>query len=198
MDKMVNSAKFFYTGTKVARGIMNAAAWICGVVAVLVWFLPESAFFNGTETLTFGPVEIMLCPDGMLAPVWVRSKLSGMLAVCTLVFVFACKVLRVMQQILEPVQQGRPFGDDMAANIQKLAWLTLIGGGIAEIGKLAVIALSLGNRDLMGYFNASVVQSVRIRYELDLWFVVLFIFLMLMRHIFTYGQQLQQLSDETL
>ncbi len=198
MDKMIKSAGFFYTVTKVSRGIMRVAAWICAVVAGLVWVFPESAFLNGTETLSFGPVSLTLIPDGMLAPVWMRSKLFAVLLLCVIAFVFAMKVLAVLQDILEPMRQGRPFEDRVAADFRKLAWLSLIGGGISEAVRLAVLALSLGNRDLMGYFNPETVQRVQLNYELNLWFVGVFILLMLMGHIFAYGQQLQQLSDETV
>lgn len=198
MDKMINSARFFYTGSKVARGILNAAAWICGVVAVLVWILPGSAFLSSTETLTFGPLSLVMHPGEMADLSLVRLKLSGMLAVCTIVLAFVCRVLRVICEILEPMQEGRPFGDDVAPRMKKLAWLCLIGGGIAEIAKMLIVGMTLGGRDLMQYFNPALVQSVELQLELNLWFVGAFILLMLMSHIFAYGQQLQQLSDETL
>jgi hypothetical protein len=96
------------------------------------------------------------------------------------------------------MEQGQPFGDAVVPNLKKLAWLSLIGGGIFEIVKLVMLALILGSRDLMAFFNPAVVQSVEVQYEMNLWFVAVFILLMLMSHIFAYGQQLQQLSDETL
>lgn len=198
MEKMQNTAKFFYTGSKVAHGIFNAAAWICGVVAVLVWFLPESAFWNGTESLSFGPVTITKIPDGMLAPIWVRAGIFEQLLLSFIVLFFACKMLRVIQNILEPMTQGQPFMDTVANNLKRLAWLCLIGGAVSECAKLAGIALTLGQNDLMMYFNPDVVQSVELNYELNLWFLPVFVLLMLMGHVFEYGQQLQQLSDETL
>jgi hypothetical protein len=198
MKKMINSAKFFCTFTKVLRVAFMIAAWICGVVAALVWLLPESAFVYDTETITFGSVSITLIPDGTVDLALLRGKLSAMLLVCTIVFVFTCMVLRVLRHILEPMEQGQPFGDAVVPNLKKLAWLSLIGGGIFEIVKLVMLALILGSRDLMAFFNPAVVQSVEVQYEMNLWFVAVFILLMLMSHIFAYGQQLQQLSDETL
>ena len=198
MDKMINSAKFFHTGSKVIYGIFNAAAWICGVVAALIWFLPEETFWNGTESLTFGPVTVVLKGDGMLAPIWVRTGIFEELLLCFIVLFFACRVLRVIQSILEPMTQGQPFMDTVAPNLKKLAWLCLIGGAVSEAATTAYFALVYGQRNLMNHFNPQVVESVEVSYELNMWFLPVFILLMLMSHVFAYGQQLQQLSDETL
>lgn len=198
MEKMINSAKFFHTGAKVARGIFNAAAWICAVVAVLVWFLPESAFWGGTESFSIGPLTIELVPDGMLAPIWIRvSAFESVLLVFIILF-FGCRALQILEQILHPMTLGQPFDDSVAPNLKKLAWLCLIGGGIYEVGGLVYQALLLSGRDLMHYFNDTVVKSVTVEHELDIWFVAGFILLILLSHVFAYGQQLQQLSDETV
>ena len=198
MNKMINSAKFFHTGTKVIYGIFNAAAWICGVVAVLIWFLPEETFWNATETLSFGPVAVTLKGDGMLAPEWVRLGAFEEVLLCFIVLFFACRVLLVIRGILEPMTLGQPFVDSVAPNLRKLAWLCLIGGAVSEIAKTAYMALLFGQRDLMHYFNPQIVEGVEVSYELNMWFLPVFVLLMLMSHVFAYGQQLQQLSDETL
>lgn len=198
MDKMINSAKFFHTGAKVAYGIFNAAAWICAVVAVLIWLLPESAFLGGTESFSLGIVTIELVPDGMLAPIWVRVTAFESVLLAFIMLFVGCRALRIIQQILQPMTLGQPFDGSVAPNLKKLAWLCLIGGGIAEIGGLAYQVLVLGNRDLMHYFNPTIVKSITVDTEPDLWFVGGFVLLMLMSHVFAYGQQLQQLSDETL
>jgi hypothetical protein len=182
----------------VARGIFNAAAWICAVVAILVWFLPESAFWGGTESFTLGPVTIELVPDGMLAPIWVRVGAFESVLLAFIMLFFSCRALRILEQILHPMTLGQPFDGSVAPNLKKLAWLCLIGGGIYEIGGLAHQALVLHGRDLAQYFNSAVVKNITVEHELNMWFIAGFVLLMLMSHVFAYGQQLQQLSDETL
>ncbi len=198
MDKIINSSKFFHTACKVVYGIFNAATWICGVVAVLIWVLPESAFLGGTESFSLGPVTVTLVPDGMLAPIWVRTGFFEQLLLCFVVLFFSCNVLKVIQKILEPMTQGQPFMDTVAVNLKKLAWLCLVGGFIAELAKIVGQALTISQRELMHYFNPELVENVEISYEMDMGFLLAFVLLMLMSHIFQYGQQLQQLSDETL
>ena len=198
MEKMINSAKFFHTFVKVGYAIFNAAAWICGVVAVVIWFLPKSAFQEGEEMLSFGPVTITRITDGVLAPEWVRLGVFEILLVAFAVLVFICFVLRVVRRILEPMSQGQPFRENVADDIKKLAWICLIGGLVVEIAKTVGIALHLGRQDLMVYFNPAMVSKVEVEYSFSTWYIWVFALLMLMSHVFRYGQQLQQLSDETL
>ena len=198
MEKMINSAKFFHTLVKVLHGISNAAAWVCGVVAVLVWFLPKSAFLGGEETLSFGPLTITRVTDGVLAPEWVRLEIFEIMLLACVALVFACFVLRVVRRILEPMSLGQPFKENVADDIKKLAWTCLIGGAVVELAKAVGFLLIWGQRDPMDYFNPALVADVRLDYTISTWFVWVFALLMLMSHVFRYGQQLQQLSDETL
>ena len=54
MEKLINSSKFFHTVVKVMGKFFNIGAWICGVVAILVWFLPMSAFEGGEDYALLG------------------------------------------------------------------------------------------------------------------------------------------------
>ena len=115
-----------------------------------------------------------------------------------IILFFSCRALRILEQILHPMTLGHPFDGSFAPTLKKLAWLCLIGGGIYEIGGLAHQALVLHGRDLAQYFNSAVVKNITVEHELNMWFIAGFVLLMLMSHVFAYGQQLQQLSDETL
>lgn len=198
MEKLMNSTGFFYTGVKTARVIFRVAAWIMGVAAAVVWFLPESAFLDGAEIISLGPVELTLVSGGALDTMWIRGKVSVLLAMAVILQVILCRVLKVLQEILEPMRRGQPFDNQVPANLKKMAWLALVGGLFLEIFDMVTAALVWGNRNTMEYFNPEVVQSVRMNYELNLWFVAVFCLLMVLSHVFAYGQQLQQLSDETL
>ena len=198
MEKMINSAKFFYTFIKHIHNIFKVVAWICGVVAALVWFVPKNAFQGGEEMLSFGPVTITRITDGVLAPEWVRLRAFEILLLACVGLVFVGFALRVVRRILEPMSQGRPFQENVADDINKLAWICLIGGLMVEIAKTAGIALHLGQQDLMVYFNPAMVSKVAVEYSFSTWYIWVFALLMLMSHVFRYGQQLQQLSDETL
>lgn len=198
MEKMIHSAKFFHTFVKVGYAIFNAAAWICGVVAVLVWFLPEDAFLGGEESLSFGPLTITRVTDGVLAPEWVRLQVFEIVLLAFAALVFACFVLRVLRRILEPMSQGQPFRENVADDIKKLAWICLAGGFVVELARAIGLFLTWGQRDPMDYFNPALVSDVRLEYQFSTWYIWVFALLMLMSHVFRYGQQLQQLSDETL
>ena len=195
---MINSAKFFHTLVNVMGSIFHAAAWICGVVAVLLWFLPISTFTGGQETLSFGPVTISRITDGVLATEWVRLHVFEVVLLAFVGLLLGFFILRILRRILEPMSQGRPFGDNVSVDIKKLAWICLIGGFVLETAKVVGMALSLGQQNLMVYFNPQLVSNVELEYTFDTWFIWIFALLMLMSYVFDYGRQLQQLSDETL
>ena len=198
MEKLINSSTFFHTLVKVMGRFFNIGAWICGVVAVLVWFLPMSAFENVEETLSFGPVTITRITDGVLAPEWVRLGVFEVVLLAFVGLVVGYLILRVLERILQPMSQGQPFSENVALDIKKLAWISLIGGFVLEVAKIVGIALTFGRQDLMVYFNPAMVSKVELKYTLNVWFIWLFALLMLMSYVFDYGRQLQQLSDETL
>lgn len=198
MEKLINSSKFFHTLVKVMGRFFNIGAWICGVVAVLVWFLPMSAFENVEETLSFGPVTITRITDGVLAPEWVRLGVFEVVLLAFVGLLVGYLILRVLERILQPMSQGQPFSENVALDIKKLAWISLIGGFVLEVAKIVGIALTFGRQDLMVYFNPAMVSKVELKYTLNVWFIWLFALLILMSYVFDYGRQLQQLSDETL
>lgn len=198
MEKLINSSKFFHTVVKVMGRFFNIAAWICGAVAVLVWFLPVTAFESVEETLSFGPVTITRITDGVLAPEWVRLGVFEVVLLAFVGLLVGYLILRVLERILQPMSQGQPFSENVAVDIKKLAWISLIGGFVLEVAKIVGIVLTFGRQDLMVYFNPAMVSKVELKYTFDGWFTWLFALLMLMSYVFDYGRQLQQLSDETL
>lgn len=198
MEKMINSAKNLHILVQGLYIVLFAVTCLLGIGAIVVWLLPDSSFYSGTESIVIGPLTMEIKPDGMLAPIWVRAEhFNRLLGYAILVF-FMCRLLRVLDRILEPMSLGQPFNEAVAPSLKKLAWFSLLGGVVYEICTNIWPAIVISNRYLESYFNMEVIQEVTVDYEIRLWFLPLFMFLMLMSHVFRYGQHLQQLEDETL
>ena len=148
--------------------------------------------------MSFGPVTISRITDGVLAAEWVRLHVFEVVLLAFVGLLLGFFILRILRRILEPMSQGRPFGDNVSVDIKKLAWICLIGGFVLETAKVVGMALSLGQQNLMVYFNPQLVSNVELEYTFDTWFIWIFALLMLMSYVFDYGRQLQQLSDESL
>lgn len=171
---------------------------IFALVAIGCLFAPESFFHGGAESIAIGPLTITIKPDGMLAPIWVRLDTFWPILGYAILAFFICRLLRVLDRILEPMSLGRPFDPGVAPSLKKLAWFSLIGGIIYEFCTNIWPAIVLKQWNLETFFNMELIQEVSLDHSLNLWFLPIFLFLMLMSHVFRYGQQLQKLEDETL
>jgi len=106
--------------------------------------------------------------------------------------------LRVIRSILEPMSQGKPFTTTVSKNLHRLAVIALVAGAFYEISLAIHTMLTFGNFRLDQLFNYDLVSAITVEYKIDLWFVAVFVILQLMSYVFKYGEELQQLSDETL
>ena len=198
MEKMIKTARNLDIMAKTAFWTCVVCAVLLTVAAIVTMFLDDAAFGNATTSLTLGPVILELANDGIPAPDAVRNRIvSGLFIVIPLV-VFACMALRVIRSILEPMSQGKPFTNTVSKNLRHLAVIALVAGAFYEISFVIHTMLTFGNFRLDQLFNYDLVSSITVEYKIDLWFVAVFVILQLMSYVFKYGEELQQLSDETL
>ena len=153
---------------------------------------------NGTYSLTLGNVALELIPDGAIPAEATRSALIIGLVFCVPVLFFSAKCLAIIQDILTPMTQGKPFDTKVADSLKKLSFIVLAAGAVMEVGKVALSALLLNSIRLDALFNPELVAGYTVKHVLSMNFIFLFAVLYLMSHVFRYGEELQVLSDETL
>ena len=96
------------------------------------------------------------------------------------------------------MSQGQPFDSNVSQNFRTLSFITLASGAVVELGGMALSALRLGSIRLDSLFNPQLVAGYTVEHVMNMNFILLFAVLYLMSHVFRYGEELQQLSDETL
>lgn len=109
--------------------------------------------------------------------------------------------IRILQGILEPMTQGKPFNTAVSDGLKKLSYAVLVFGVVRLILQLATNMVYDQMIDIPSLFAAGVVESYSISISTMIVyfdFVVWFFLIRLFRRIFIYGETLQQLSDETL
>lgn len=199
MDKVMKISKGLNTIAGVVRTILKVAAIIAVAVVILIFFTKHNDIWQNVDyTLQLGNVTLSLISDGTIPP-----EATRLLILCGLIFsipflLLSAKCLRIVQDILTPMSQGKPFDRNVSDSLRKLSFITLIVGGIAEVGDMALSALQLYNVKLDALFNPQFVAGYTVENTLDMNFLVVFGVLFLMSHVFRYGEELQQLSDETL
>ena len=194
ISKVLNSIAGFY------RTLLKVATIIIAVAVVILMFVSKhSSIWSGVDyTLQLGNVTLALIPDGMIPPEATRLLTIGGLIFSIPLLIFSSMCLRIIQDILNPMSQGKPFTDRVSNSLRKLSFITLIVGAISEIGDMVFSTLELSSIKLDALFNPAFVSGYTVEQSMDMNFLLLFGVLFLMSHVFRYGEELQQLSDETL
>ena len=200
MEKMMKISKNLNIFANVAKHLFRVAAVIIALAAVILLFLsPHHPMWqNGTYSLTLGNVALELIPDSAIPAEATRSALIIGLVFCDPVLFFSAKCLAIIQDILTPMTQGKPFDTKVADSLKKLSFIVLAAGAVMEVGKVALSALLLNSIRIDALFNPELVAGYTVKHVLSMNFIFLFAVLYLMSHVFRYGEELQALSDETL
>lgn len=94
--------------------------------------------------------------------------------------------------------EEKPFDAVVGTNLRKLAKLSINLGILYNIIILSEQIMTVFVYDLPDLLLSEKITHIGGMFTLDLTFVVYWAFLMLLSYVFRYGEELQQLSDETL
>ena len=103
--------------------------------------------------------------------------------------------IRIIRHILAPMKEGQPFSKGISDDFKKLGWFLIDWGAVYNVFDLFLKnQLALRLLPVMG--DGPV--EVGIEHHIDLTFLIIAFVLFLCSYIFRYGEELQQLSDETV
>lgn len=202
MEKLASTAKSLDVVFKVLQHIlvicMIVVLCILTVLTIVNAVNPNAVIGDELNTVDIGPVTFELGEEytpangRILACGW-ASAVAQVLSVVILYLGLNC-----IRSILRPMAEGNPFHPDTARYMKKLAGLSLALGIVQNVGNILESTVALRSFNLDALMEGGMIRSVTVNYTFDLGFVIVFFVLLLMSYIFSYGAQLQQLSDETL
>ncbi len=172
-------------------------------VALLIGLSLFYAFNKDVYNMLFGSIRIdylqlTFNDDSALS----KDKMSiwlPLIFLITAIFVFIIyKAVQTIESICTITMDHTPFDVRVANHIKNLAKYILVGGivfNILEVCRVLYFKQIL-NFDLL--FNTKYVTQIKFDIRLHLSFLVFAALIYLLSYIFRYGQELQQLSDETL
>lgn len=203
MNKLTNIAKKLDTFFRIFQ-IASHIAWVGALVGlailligVLFRFDPDT-LGSGYESLELGFVELTVADAYVPNKHLVLAQVGVVLTLSAVFMWVSWKAIRQVRGILAPMIQGEPFRDAVGDGLKKLAGYSLWLGIIGNITILAEQLFTVLIFDVPSLLLGEKVVHVNFNFELDLTFLVLWAVLMLISYVFRYGQELQQLSDETL
>ena len=199
MEKMVKTAGRLERLVKILFWICLAAAIVMFAVPVLLLFIPDDFLLNNIFRIAESAwTQFVPIGSEVYADIMRQSSLLQLLP-GAIVLLFSCICLHFIRNILAPMAQGRPFADTVPKNLSRLSWIALGTGAVIEIGRFIVEATYFSNHAWESLLSSNFTDHrIYFEYWPNLLFILLFVFLRLISYVFRYGQQLQQLEDETL
>lgn len=172
-------------------------------VALLIGLSLFYAFNKDVYNMLFGSIRIdylqLIFNDDLAFNKDKMSMWLPLIFLITAIFVFIIyKAVQTIESICTITMNHTPFDVRVANHIKKLAKYILAGGivfNILEVCRVLYFKQIL-NFDLL--FNTKYVTQINFDIRLHLSFLVFAALIYLLSYIFRYGQELQQLSDETL
>ena len=189
--------------TKLVHKILGILFWVLVVACIVFVFVVLcTVAFIDDEAVVKAPLimlgEYTLKVDQEYTGAQLRGMLWLSLVGCILFSVQYGYGIRIVQNILEPMTQGKPFNTAVSDGLNKLSYVILIFGIAGLLYGIAFSFVYDNMINMMPTFPAGVVESHSLWTGFDVQFVVWFLLIRLFRRIFIYGETLQQLSDETL
>lgn len=203
MDKMKSTARKLDKVFHVFYVAMQIAFVACfvgiGIVAVgLIFNLDPERIGAGYASVDLGLAEFELA--AAYAPDYkkVLFVVAMQLMLLTPVLHLGKKCVLRIRDILSPMKEGAPFHAAVGDHLKKLAIHTLELGVIINCMKMLGQAFVVHGYQLQELLLSDKLLKVTFNYSFDLSFLLIAAVLYLLSCVFCYGQELQQLSDETL
>ena len=203
MNNLSNTAKKLDKIFEIAHIVLGAMAigfMVCVVLIAAAYILKLDPSMIGTayENFNIGFLELTVAqgyaPDKWL--VLLQAAIS-LLVGCRLMYE-GRRGVGYIREILNPMKEEKPFDTIVSTNLKKLAKLSITMGILYNIILLSEQVMTAFVYNLPGLLISEKIVHVDGMFQVDLAFVVYWAILLLLSYVFHYGEELQQLSDETL
>ena len=203
MNNLSNTAKKLDRVLEIAHIVLGALAIACIVgvaliAAAYILKLDPAMIGTGYETFDIGFLELTVAeqyaPDKWL--VLLQAAIT-LLVSCRL-FYDGRRGVGYIREILHPMKEEKPFASIVSTNLKKLAKLSINLGILYNIMVLSEQIIAVFVYDLPALLVSEKITHVGGMFRVDLTFLICWASLLLLSYVFRYGEELQQLSDETL
>ena len=203
MNNLSNTAKKLDKVFEIVHIVLGALAIACivGVALILAAYIfkmdPEM-IGAGYENFDIGFLELQVSPNH--APNKWLVLLQGaitLLVGCRLAY-DGRRGVGYIREILHPMTEEKPFDTVVSTNLKKLARLSINLGILYNVIILSEQIMTVFVYDLPSLLVSEKIIHVGGMFNVDLTFLIYWAILLLLSYVFRYGEELQQLSDETL
>ena len=203
MNNLTNTAKKLdkiFEIASIVLGALAVAAIVFIVLIGLAYVMGWDPEFIGTGYASFniGFLELEVAPGYGPDPWLVLGHAAFTLAVSMLLLLDGRRGIGYIRNILQPMTEEKPFDSSASTNLKKLAKLSIRIGVLWNIITLSELIVMVFIYDLPGLLLSEKIAHIGGTFQVDLSFLIYWAIFTLLSYVFQHGQQLQQLSDETL
>ena len=171
---------------------------LCLIAAGFLFDLPPHIVGSGYEQAELGFVTLTVAdaymPDHRI--IWGQAAMEMFLTLLCLVP--AHFIVKRIQAILAPMKNGEPFHNTVSIHLGKIAkYVCALGIGM-NLQKIISNILLVKAYDLHLLLLSEKIPHVEFHFTFDFSFLLVCGILLLLSYVFRHGEELQQLSDETL
>lgn len=201
MEKLSKISKKVDTILKVVYWMLIVASAFVVVVFGLFAFIPGMAEspMHGNWILNIGNLELTLSKEMSQGIPFIRTETIVNMFTVAVIATFFCYGIKVLRKIMEPMKQEQPFVGTVSDNLKKLGWVIIIGSVVIGITSSIGCAMIYAEYNIYEMLLSDKVVEVSADFSaVDLKSVLLGALVLLLSHVFRYGEELQQQADETL
>jgi len=203
MNNLTNTAKKLDKVFEIAHIVFGALAIASAVGVALIAVarllnLDPTFIGTGYEKFDIGYLELEVAPAFAPDKWLVLGHAALTLLVSCRLFYDGRRGVGYIREILKPMTEGKPFDSIVSANLKKLAKLSVVIGILVNVILLSEQIMTVFVYGLPELLIGEKITHVGGMFKIDLTFLIYWAILMLLSYVFRYGQELQQLSDETL
>jgi hypothetical protein len=189
---------FYALGIALNVAIVGCLVGLAIIGAGFLFKLDPSFIGTGYNNLDLGILEFTVAEGYALDPHYVLIFLAIKIVMALVCLLIARPCIRGIREILAPMTQGTVFQTGVSATLKKLAKNSLFLCIAVNILNLADIFMFTFGFRVYDLILSEKITHLTIQANLDGTFLIVSGVLYLLSFIFRYGEQLQQLSDETL
>ena len=174
---------------------------IVGLVIIAAGFafdLDPDMIGTGYGSIQVGSLELQLAEDAIPDKKLILLQVAIEMAASLFVAFIIIRFIRCIRSILQPMMAGTPFFQGVGQKLKSLAIYCFILGAAVNVVQIVSTAMMVIGYDLENLLLNEKITHITINATLDATFLLTGALLLLLSYIFRHGEQLQQLSDETL
>lgn len=203
MTKLTETAKKLDTFFKIMEIFVKICivALLVGlgiIAAAFVFDLDPHTIGTGYASLDIGGLTLELAPAYAPEEHLVLLLVAAEMALGLVCLIILSPCVTCVRDILRPMREGKPFHTSVSENLKKLARRSMVLCILVNCVEILTALMYLFSFDLEGLLVGEKITHVTYNAEFDLTFLIVAAVLYLLSWIFRYGEELQQLSDETV